>query len=98
MRIGNVEFFSKAEYMAGLRDSGRIELLKQKTDINNPLAAAALFRELKSQPFYFETAVGKEFMKELVRKTKPSERGLCFSWFHISCLYQLKGCSALPAT
>jgi len=76
MRIGNVEFFSKAEYMAGLRDSGRIELLKQKTDINNPLAAAALFRELKNQPFYFETAVGKEFMKELVRRTKPSDRGL----------------------
>lgn len=76
MRIGNVEFFSKTEYMAGLRDSGRIELLKQKTDINNPLAAAALFRELKNQPFYFETAVGKEFMKELVRRTNPSDRGL----------------------
>jgi len=76
MKIGTVEFFSKAEYMAGLRDSGRIELLKKQTDINNPLAAAALFRELKSQPFYFETAVGKEFMKELVRKTRPSDRGV----------------------
>jgi len=76
MKIGNVEFFSKAEYMAGLRDSGRIELLKKQTDINNPLAAAALFRELKNQPFYFETAVGKEFMKELVRKTRPSDRGV----------------------
>ena len=73
MRIGNVEFFSKAEYMAGLRDSGRIELLKKQTDINNPLAAAALFRELKNQPFYFETAVGKEFMKELVRSIPYSE-------------------------
>lgn len=76
MRIGNVEFFSKTEYMAGLRDSGRIELLKKQTDINNPLAAAALFRELKNQPFYFETAVGKEFMKELVRRTRPSDRGV----------------------
>lgn len=76
MKIGNVEFFSKAEYMAGLRDSGRIELLKKQTDINNPLAAAALFRELKNQPFYFETAVGKEFMKELVRRTRPSDRGV----------------------
>ena len=76
MKIGNVEFFSKAEYMAGLRDSGRIELLKKQTDINNPLAAAALFRELKNQPFYFETAVGKEFMKELMRKTRPSDRGV----------------------
>lgn len=76
MKIGNVEFFSKNEYMAGLRDSGRIELLKKQTDINNPLAAAALFRELKNQPFYFETAVGKEFMKELVRKTRPSDRGV----------------------
>lgn len=76
MKIGNVEFFSKTEYMAGLRDSGRIELLKKQTDINNPLAAAALFRELKNQPFYFETAVGKEFMKELVRKTRPSDRGV----------------------
>lgn len=76
MKIGNVEFFSKAEYMAGLRDSGRIELLKKRTDINNPLAAAALFRELKNQPFYFETAVGKEFMKELVRRTRPSDRGV----------------------
>ena len=76
MKIGTVEFFSKAEYMAGLRDSGRIELLKKQTDINNPLAAAALFRELKNQPFYFETAVGKEFMKELVRRTRPSDRGV----------------------
>ena len=76
MKIGNVEFFSKAEYMAGLRDSGRIELLREQTDINNPTAAAALFRELKNQPFYFETAVGKEFMKELARKTRPSDRGV----------------------
>ena len=76
MKIGNVEFFSKAEYMAGLRDSGRIELLREQTDINNPIAAAALFRELKNQPFYFETAVGKEFMKELARKTRPSDRGV----------------------
>ena len=59
MKIGNVEFFSKAEYMAGLRDSGRIELLRKQTDLNNPSAAAALFRELKNQPFYFETEVGK---------------------------------------
>ena len=76
MKIGNVEFFSKAEYMAGLRDSGRIELLKKQTDVNDPIAAAALFRELKNQPFYFETAVGKEFMKELVRRTRPSDRGV----------------------
>ena len=76
MKIGNVEFFSKAEYMAGLRDSGRIELLKKQTDINNPAAAAALLRELKNQPFYFETAVGKEFMRELLRKTRPSDRGV----------------------
>ena len=76
MKIGTVEFYSKAEYMAGLRDSGRIELLKKRTDINNPTAAAALLRELKNQPFYFETAVGKEFMKELMRKTRPSDRGV----------------------
>ncbi len=76
MKIGNIEFYSKAEYMAGLRDSGRIELLRKQTDINNPAAAAALFRELKNQPFYFETAVGKEFIKELQRKTRPSDRGV----------------------
>ncbi len=76
MKIGNVEFFSKAEYMAGLRDSGRIELLRKQTDLNNPTAAAALFRELKNQPFYFETEVGKEFMRELLRKTRPSDRGV----------------------
>lgn len=76
MKIGNVEFFSKAEYMAGLRDSGRIELLRKQTDLNNPSAAAALFRELKNQPFYFETEVGKEFIRELIRKTRPSDRGV----------------------
>ena len=76
MKIGNVEFYSKSEYMAGLRDSGRIELLRKQTDLNNPTAAAALFRELKNQPYYFETEVGKEFLKELVRRTRPSDRGV----------------------
>ena len=76
MKIGNVEFFTKSEYMAGLRDSGRIELLRKQTDLNNPAAAAALFRELKNQPFYFETEVGKEFLRELLRKTRPSDRGV----------------------
>ena len=76
MKIGNVVFFTKSEYMAGLRDSGRIELLRKQTDLNNPAAAAALFRELKNQPFYFETEVGKEFLRELLRKTRPSDRGV----------------------
>lgn len=76
MRIGSVEFYSKAEYMAGLRDAGRIELLRKQTDLNNPTEAAALFRQLKNQPFYFETEVGKEFIRELLRKTRPSDRGV----------------------
>ncbi len=76
MRIGTVEFYSKAEYMAGLRDAGRIELLRKQTDLNNPAEAAALFRQLKNQPFYFETEVGKEFIRELLRKTRPSDRGV----------------------
>jgi len=76
MRIGTVEFYSKAEYMAGLRDAGRIELLRKETDLNNPAEAAALFRQLKNQPFYFETEVGKEFIRELLRKTRPSDRGV----------------------
>ena len=76
MRVGTTEVNSKQEYLAGLRDEHRIEMLKLRGDLTDPKVASAMYRRLKSQPFYFETEVGKKFVRELGAALRPSERSI----------------------
>ncbi len=76
MRIGTIEFASRAEYNAGLRDYNRIQRLKLQYDLQDQTVAAKLYKELKQQTFFFETEVGKNFIRGLAEELGPSGRGL----------------------
>ncbi len=76
MRIGTIEFETRAEYNAGLRDYNRIQRLKLQNDLDDVTVAAKLYKELKQQTFFFETEVGKKFVRELAEDIGPSGRGL----------------------
>jgi len=75
MKVNGIEFTSQTEYLAALRDKGRIDAIKARVDVTLPQTAATLYKRLKSQPYYFETEVGKRFLRDLQKTSGASSTG-----------------------
>lgn len=63
--IAGRKFQSEADYQAGLRDLKKIEALKKKYNLKNPLQLTELYRELENGSYHFETILGTDFDDEI---------------------------------
>ena len=63
--VAGRQFRTKADYEAALRDQKKIELIKAKTDLNQPKDVLALYAQMQSGAYRFETMVGNDFDDEI---------------------------------
>lgn len=78
--VAGRQFRTKADYEAALRDQKKIEIIKSKTDMNNPKAVLELYAQMQAGAYHFETMVGNDFddvIYELAEKYKkqPQDAG-----------------------
>lgn len=78
--VAGRQFRTKADYEAALRDQKKIEIIKSKTDMNNPKAVLELYAQMQEGAYRFETMVGNDFDDELYElaeryKKQPQEMG-----------------------
>lgn len=59
--IGEYRFESEAEYQAACRDLAKINAIEKQLDLNIPENVIALYGQLQTGQFKFETKVGRDF-------------------------------------
>lgn len=67
-------FRTKADYEAALRDEKKIDIIKSKTDMNNPREVIALYNQMQAGNYRFETMVGNDFDDEIYELAEKYKR------------------------
>ena len=68
LTVGGRRFRTKADYEAALRDQRKIDTIKSRANLNDPKQLYALFKELQSGAYRFESPVGTDFDDEIYEK------------------------------
>lgn len=74
LSVGGVRFRTRADYEAALRDQKKIDEIKAHVDLNNQKQIEALFREMQSGSYRFETVIGNRFDDEIYEKLEQLKK------------------------
>lgn len=74
LSVGGVRFRTRADYEAALRDQKKIDEIRAQVDLNNRKQLEALFRELQSGGYRFETVIGNRFDDEIYEKLEELKK------------------------
>ncbi len=63
--VAGRQFRTKTDYEAALRDQKKIEIIKSKVNLQNPIEVLHLYEEMQTGTYRFETMVGNDFDDEI---------------------------------
>lgn len=76
--VSGRQFRTKADYEAAIRDKKKIDIIRSKTDLNDPKEVFRLYEQMQSGAYRFETMVGNDFddeIYELIEQFKKQDIG-----------------------
>lgn len=74
LSVGGVRFRTRTDYEAALRDQKKIDEIKAHVDLNNRKQLEALFRDMQSGGYRFETVIGNQFDDEIYEKLEELKK------------------------
>lgn len=74
LMVAGRRFRTQADYEAALRDQKKIDIIRAKTDLDNPKQLYKLFGEMQSGTYRFETVIGNDFDDEIFERIEKLKR------------------------
>ncbi len=74
LMVAGRRFRTQADYEAALRDQKKIDIIRAKTDLDNPKQLYKLFGEMQSGTYHFETVIGNDFDDEIFERIEKLKR------------------------
>ena len=74
LMVAGRRFRTQADYEAALRDQKKIDIIRSKTDLDNPKQLYKLFGEMQSGTYRFETVIGNDFDDEIFERIEKLKR------------------------
>lgn len=74
LMVAGRRFRTQADYEAALRDQKKIDIIRAKTDMDNPKQLYKLFGEMQSGTYRFETVIGNDFDDEIFERIEKLKR------------------------
>ena len=74
LMVAGSRFRTQADYEAALRDQKKIDIIRAKTDLDNPKQLYKLFGEMQSGTYRFETVIGNDFDDEIFERIEKLKR------------------------
>ena len=74
LMVAGRRFRTLADYEAALRDQKKIDIIRAKTDLDNPKQLYKLFGEMQSGTYRFETVIGNDFDDEIFERIEKLKR------------------------
>lgn len=74
LMVAGRRFRTQADYEAALRDQKKIDIIRAKTDLDNPKQLYKLFGEMQNGTYRFETVIGNDFDDEIFERIEKLKR------------------------